>query len=150
MIGDATLTFSYDPDGQFNFHLTVWITKMRTQNLLGMDFCEKQVSGNHFDLPGIEVKNSPKSICYSSFHQNKSYPHLLQIMTITTPYTVYIDAKSARCWKYLPTDSHIHFPPSSTFQPNRTAVATGLAFINTLCTQSESNFPILIENNKNH
>ena len=110
MIGYATITFSYDPDGQFIFPLTVWITEMRTQNLLGMDFCQKQVSGIHFDLPGIEIKNPPKSICFGSFHQNKSYPHLSQILTIRTPYTMYIDAKSARCWKYSPTDTHIHFP----------------------------------------
>ena len=61
-----------------------------------------------------------------------------------------IDAKSARCWKYSPTDSHIHFPPGSNFQTNRIAVATGLSFINTLCTRSERNLPILMENNKNH
>ena len=150
MIGHATITFSYDPDGQFIFPLTVWITEMRTQNLLGMDFCQKQVSGIHFDLPGVEIKNPPKSICYGSFHQNKSYPHLSQILTIRTPYTMCIDPKSARCWKYSPTDTHTHFPPGSTFQPNRNAVATGLSFINTLCTRSESNLPILMENNKNH
>ena len=71
-------------------------------------------------------------------------------MTIRTPHTTYIDAKSARCWKYSRRDTHIHFPPGSTFQPNRKAVATGLSFINTSCTRSESNLPILIENNKNH
>ena len=60
------------------------------------------------------------------------------------------DSKSARCWKYSPTDTHIHFPPGSTFQPNCNAVATGLSFINTLCTRSERNLPILMENNKNH
>ena len=115
-----------------------------------MNFCQKQVSGILFDLPGIEIKNPPKSICYASFHQNKSYPHLLHILTIRTPYTMYIDAKSARCWNSSPTDTHIHFPPGTTFQPNRTAVATGLSFINTLCTRSECNLPILMENNKNH
>ena len=99
MIGYATITFSYDPDGQFIFQLTVWITEMRTQNLLGMNFCQKQVSGFHFDLPGIEIMNIPKSICYGSFHQTKSYPHLSQISTIGTPYTMCIDGKSARCWK---------------------------------------------------
>ena len=45
-----------------------------------------------------------------------------------------IDAKSARCWKYSPTDTHIHLPPGSIFQPNRNALATGLSFINTLRT----------------
>ena len=85
MIGHATITFSYDPDGQFIFPLTVWITEMRTQNLLGMDFCQKQVSVNHFDLPGIEIKNPPKSILNGSFHQNKSYPQLSQFLTIRTP-----------------------------------------------------------------
>ena len=150
MIGYATITFSYDADGQFIFPLTVWITEMRTQNLFGMNFCQKHVSGIYFDLPGIEIKNPPKSICYSSFHQNESYPHLLQILTIGTPYTMYIDAKSARCWKYSPTATHIHFPPVYTFQPNQTAVATGLSFINTPCTRFRSNLPILMENNKNH
>ena len=61
-----------------------------------------------------------------------------------------IDAKSARCWKFFPADFHAHFPPGSTFQPNRNAVATGLSFINSLCTRSERNLPILMENNKNH
>ena len=61
MVGYATITFCYDPDSQFVFPLTVWITEMKTQNLLGMDFCQKQVSGIHFDLPGIELKKSSKS-----------------------------------------------------------------------------------------
>ena len=55
MVGYANITFSYDPDGQFVFPLTVRVTEMKTQNLLGMDFCQKQVSGIHFDLPGIEL-----------------------------------------------------------------------------------------------
>ena len=55
MIGYATITISQDPDGQFIFPLTVWITGMRTQNLLGMGFCQKQVSEFHFELTRIEV-----------------------------------------------------------------------------------------------
>ena len=102
MIGFATITFSSDPDGQFIFPLTVWITEMRTQNFLGMDLCQKQVSGIRFDLTGIEIKNSPESICYGSFHQNKSYPHLSQVLNIRTPYTMYIDAKSSRWRKCSP------------------------------------------------
>ena len=150
MVGYASITFCYDPDGHFVFPLTVWVTEMKTQNLLGMDFCQKQVSGIHFDLPGIELKNPPNSLCYGCFHQNKVYPHLSQILTIRLPYTMYIDAKSARCWKYSSEDPQIHFPPGSTFQPNRQAVSTGLFFVNTLCTRSEKNLPILMENNKNH
>ena len=150
MIGYATITFSYDPDGQFIFPLTVWITEMRAQNLLGMDFFQMQVPAIHFDLPGIKIKNPPKSICNGSFQQNKSYPHLSHVLTIRTPHTMYIDAKSARCWKNSPTDTHIHFPPGSNFQPNQNAVGTGLSFINILCTWFESNLPILMENNKNH
>ena len=150
MVGYATITFCYNPDGQFVFPSTVWITEMKTQNLLGMDFCQKQVSGIHFDLPRIELKNPPSSLCYGCFHQNKRYPHLSQILTIRLPYTMYIDAKSARCWKYSSEDSQIHFPPGYTFHPNRQAVSSGLSFINTLCTRSETHLPILMENNKNH
>ena len=76
-----------------------------------------------------------------------TYP---QILTIRLPYTMYIDAKSVRCWKYTPKDSQIHFPPCSTFQTNRQAVSTGLSFVNTLCKRSEKSLPVLMKNNKNH
>ena len=56
MIGNATIEFCYDPYGEYSFSLTVWITEMRTQNLLGMDFCQNQASGIHLDLPGIELR----------------------------------------------------------------------------------------------
>ena len=114
MIGFATLTFNYHPDGQFSFPLTVWITEMKTQNLVGMDYCQKQVSGIHFDLPGIELKEPPNTVCYGSLHQNKSYPFISQILTIRTPHAMHIEAKSARCWKYSPEDPEAHFPPGST------------------------------------
>ena len=149
MIGFATLTFSYNPDGQFSFPLTIWITEMKTQNLLGMDFCQKQVSGIHFELPGIELKEPPNTVCYGSLHQYKSYPFISQIFTIRTPHAMHIEVKSARRWKYSPEDPHTHFPPGSTFHANRNAVATGLSFGNVLCTQSESKLPKLMENNKN-
>ena len=113
IISYATLTFSYDPDGQFIFPLTVWITEMKTQNLLGKDSYQKQVSGIHFHLPGVETKNPPKSICYGSFHQNKWYPHLSQIVTIRTPYTMYIDAK-------VPVAGNIH--PQTHIYTSRQAV----------------------------
>ena len=150
LIGFATLTFSYDPDGQFSFPLTVWITEMKTQNLLGMDFCQKQVSGIYFDLPGIALKQPPNTVCYGSLHQNKSCPFNSQILTIRTPHAMHIEAKSAGCCKYSPEDPHADFPPGSTFHPNRNAVATGLSFGNVLCIRSESKLPTPMEKNKNH
>ena len=147
IFGFATFTFSY---GHFSFSLTVWITEMKTHNLLGMDFCQKQVSGIHFDLPGIEPKEPPKTVCYGSLHRNKSYPFISQILTIRTPHAMHIEAKSAKCWNFSPEDPHFLFPPGSTFHPNLNVVATGLSFGIVLCTQSESKLPILMENNKNH
>ena len=35
---------------------------MGTQNLLGMDVCQNQASGNHFHLPSIELRQPPKAI----------------------------------------------------------------------------------------
>ena len=150
MISYVTISFSYDPDEQSIFSLTVWIIGTRTQNLLGMVLCQKFFSGIHFDQPGIEIKNRPKSIRYGSFHHNKSYPLLSETLTIRTPYTMRIETKSGRCSKYSPADTHTHFPPGSTFQPHRNAVATGLSFINTSCTRSQRSLPILMENNKSH
>ena len=118
MIGFATLTFSYDPDRHFSFPLTVRITKMKTQNLLGMDFCQKHVTGIHFHLPGIALKEPRITVCYGSLHQNKPYPLISQILTIRTPHAKHIEAKSARCWKYSRGDLHAHFPPRSPFHAN--------------------------------
>ena len=150
MIGYATMEFSYDHNGEYIFPLTVWITEMRTQNLLGMDFCQNQASGIHLDLPGIELRQPPKIFCYGSLHQKKTFPYVFRILTVRLPYTMLVDAKSARCWKYSPEDPKSVFPPGSTFQPNREAVATGLIFVNIICTQPEPTLPILIENNRNH
>ena len=123
---------------------------MITQNLLGMDFCQNQASGIHFDLPGIELRQPPKTFCYGSLHQNKTFPYVSRILTVRLPYTMLVDAKSARCWKYLPEDPKSLLPPGSTFQPNREAVARGLIFVSLICTQPEPTLPIIIENNKNH
>ena len=102
MIDYGTITFSYDLDGQFVFPLTVWITAMRTQNLLGKDFWQNHVSGIHFDLHGIEINSPPKSICNDNFHENKCYPHLSQILTIITPYTMSIHDKAPVVGSILP------------------------------------------------
>ena len=59
MIGYATIEFSYDPNGEYSFPLTVWIMEMKTQNTLRMDVCQNQASGIHFDLPGIELRQPP-------------------------------------------------------------------------------------------
>ena len=123
---------------------------MKTQNLLGMDFCQKQASGIHFNLPGIALKEPPNTVCYRSLHQNKSYTFIPQFLTIRTPHAMHIEAKNARCWRISLEDPHSHFPPGSTFHPKRNAVATGLSFVNVLCTQSELKLPILMENNKKH
>ena len=78
MIGLARLTFSYDPDGQFTFLLTVWITEMKTQNLLGMDFCQKQVSGIHFELPGMNLKNHQILCVMEAFIRTNRIPSSLK------------------------------------------------------------------------
>ena len=75
MIGYATIEFSYDSNGEYSFPLTVWITKIRTQNLLGKDFCQNQAFGLHFDLLGIELRQPPKNFCYGSL--TKTNPFLM-------------------------------------------------------------------------
>ena len=63
MIGYGTIEFSYDPDGSYSFPSTVWITGKKSQNLLGMDFCQNQVSRIQFDSPVTELRQPPKTFC---------------------------------------------------------------------------------------
>ena len=86
MLGHATINFHFDPDGLHQFPLTVWITEMKTPNLLGMNFIQLQISGIHIDLPGIELRYPEKTFCYGSFNQNKTFPFVSQILTVRIPY----------------------------------------------------------------
>ena len=149
-MGFITLNLWFDSDGEHNFPLTLWITEMKTQNLLGMNFCKEQINRIHFDLPGIELKKPSNTFCYGSLQLNKLFPFVSQILTIRIPYSMYIDPKTTRCFKYAPQDPNKSFPPGSTFLPNRKAVSSGLNFINILCTRFEKTLPIVMENNKNH
>ena len=73
MIGYATIVFSYEHNGEYSFPLTVKFNKTKTQNLLRMEFCLIQTSENHFNLPGIELRQTPKIFCYGSPQRNKSF-----------------------------------------------------------------------------
>ena len=73
MIGYATIEFSYDSNGKFSLPLTVWITEMKTENLLGMDFCQNQTSRYHFDLPGIEMQQPSKTFVTEVFTKIKAF-----------------------------------------------------------------------------
>ena len=115
-----------------------------------MDFCQNQASGIQFDLPVLELRQPPKTICYGSLHQNKTFPYVSRILAVRLPYNMQVDAESARCWKYSPGDPKSLFPPGSSFQPNREAVSTCLIFVNIICTQPEPTLPILMENNKSY
>ena len=90
MIGYATMIFRYDSNGEYTFSLTVWITEMQSQNLLGMDFCQNQVSRIQFNLPSIELRQPPKTFCYGNPHQNKTFPHVCWILTVRLPYTTHV------------------------------------------------------------
>ena len=118
---------------------------MKTQNLLGMDFCQNQASGINFDSPGIELQQPPKTSRYGSLHQNIPFPYVSRILTVRLPYTMHVDTKSARSWKYSPADPKTLLPPVLTFQRNRKALYTSLIFVNIVCNQPEPTLPILIE-----
>ena len=150
MIGYAAIEFNDNPNGDFSFPLTVWITEIRTQNLFGMDFCRNQGSGIQFDLPGIELRQPRKTFCCGSLHQNSTFPYVSRSLTVRLPYTMHVDAQRARCSKYSPGDPKSLFPPGSSFQPKKEAVSTGFSFVNIICTQLEPTLPILIENSQNH
>ena len=123
---------------------------MKAKNLLGMDFCQDQIFGIHLDWPGIELRQPPKSFYNGSLQQNEKFPDVPRIPRVRLLYTMHVDAKSARCGKYLPGDPKFHFLPGLIFQPNREAVSIGSIFVDIMCFQSEPTLLILIESYKNH
>ena len=150
MLGHTTLNFSFVSDGQHCFQLQLWITETKTANLLGIEFCRKYISKLHFDIPALELKDTPNTICYGSLCATKPYLYLSLIRAIRILHQMHIDAKTSRVYKYQPEDEQTNFASGTTFIPHQKVANSELDFVNVLCTQSEQYLPILIENNKNH
>ena len=150
MLGHTTLTFSFDSDGEHCFQLQLWITETKTANLLGIEFCRKYISKLHFDIPALELKDTPNTICYGSLCATKLYPYLSLVRTVRIPHQIHVDAKTSRVYKYRPGSEQTNFAPGTTFIPHQKVSNSGLDFVNVLCTQSEGYLAILMENNKNH
>ena len=149
MLGSTTTTFSFDSDGLHPVELKFRITDAKTPNLLGIDFCRQLVSELRFDLPAIELKDSPNTIYYGNLCATKPFPYVSKIETIRTDNPICIDAKTTRLHKHS-RQKYRHFAPGTSFTPNKNAVKTGLTIVNVLCTKSEPHLPILIKNYRNH
>ena len=96
MLGYTTLSFSFDSDGQHCFQLQLWITETKAANLLDIEFCRKYTSKLHFDIPALELKDTPYTICYGSLCATKPYSYLSLIRAIRIPHQIHIDAKTSR------------------------------------------------------
>ena len=57
MIGSETITFSYDPDGQFSFLLTLWITEIKSQKLLNMTSVKNKYLAFASIYPDLNLKS---------------------------------------------------------------------------------------------
>ena len=143
---------------QFHQPITVVRSKQKTRtytgetktaNLLGIEFCRKYISKLHFDIPALELKDTPNTICYGSLCATKPYPYLSLIRAIRIPHQIHIDAKTS-VYKYQPEGEQTNFASGTTFIPHQKVANSGLDFVDVLCTQSEQYLPILMENNKNH
>ena len=72
MLGHTTLNFSFESDGQHCFQLQLWITETKTANLLGIEFCRKYISKLYFDIPALELNDTPNAnllwqpLCYQT------------------------------------------------------------------------------------
>ena len=96
MIGNTTLSFSLDSDGEHQFELRLRIRETQTSNLLGIELCRQYVSKLHFEIPAIELKNTANAICYGNIGSTKRYPFVSKIHTSRTAHQIHIDAKTSR------------------------------------------------------
>ena len=75
---------------------------------MGIEFCRNYISKLHFDIPALELKDTPNTICYGSLCATKLYPYLSLIRAIRIPRQIHIDAKTSRVYKYEPEHKHLH------------------------------------------
>ena len=150
MIGLATLIFSYDPDGQFTFPLTVWITEMKTQNLLGI--VKSKYLASILNYPALNLKSHQILCVMEAFIRTNHTPSFRESQRYERRMlcTLKLRVQSAGSIFLKILMLIFQLFNFSTFQPNRNAIATGLSFVNVLCTQSGSKLPILMENNNHH
>ena len=113
MLGSTTIIFTFDV--LHPVELKIWITEAKTPNLLGVDFCRQLVSELHFDLPAIELKDSPNTIRYGNlcainvsrtFQKSKQYDQMTQFVSMPKP-PVYTNIL-ARTTDILHPEHHSH------------------------------------------
>ena len=103
-----------------------------------------------FELHAIGFKNSANGLCYGNLCSPKLYLFVSKVHSIRTPHQNHIDVKTSRIWKHHRKTSLKTPHRRPHFFPHRHSIKSGLHFVNVLRTQSETYFPILIENNRNH
>ena len=125
VLGSTTITFRFDSDGLHPVELKFWITEAKTPNLLRINFCRKHVSKLYFDLPANELKNSPNT----TFYGNNCCQTFLVRFKSGSDNPICIDAKTTRLHKHSRENSK-HYAPGTSFTLHKTAVKTGLTFVN--------------------
>ena len=86
MIGDTTLSFSFDTNGEHQFQLQVLVTETQTSNPLGIEICRQKFLKLHFELPAKELKNTANAISYGKMYSKKPYPFVSKKHTVKTPH----------------------------------------------------------------
>ena len=119
VIGDTSLSFSFDSDGEHQFELRICITNTQTSKLFGIEFYRQYVSKLHFETPAIELKTTANAICYGIKWSAKPYPFVSKTHTIRAPHQIHIDAKTCRVWIFSSKDKSKNFPLRTTFVPHQ-------------------------------
>ena len=72
LLGHTTPNVRFDSDGKHCFQLQLCLTETKTATLFGIEFCRKYVSKLLFNIPALELKDTPNIICYSSLRAQDS------------------------------------------------------------------------------
>ena len=153
MMGMADIECSYDADNTFPVTHRFWIygSGQGKQNLLGMDFINKECTSMNFTLNHMHHKRYPGKVTQLRSTPNKDWPFTTQLYPICLSMNHVIEPLSMQLVK-LPKPTMLKFiPKHAEFYPSVKSIDTKLFFLESVTTENNSTaFPTVVENATTH
>ena len=153
MLGMADIACSFDADDTFPMTHRFWIygDGQGKQNLLGMDFINKECTSMNFTLNELHHKRFPGKVTELRSTPNKNWPFTTQIYPILTEENHVIEPRTMQLVQ-LPKPTMLKFiPKHAEFFPDSKSMSTKLLFLQSVTTEKDTRqFPTVVENPTTH
>ncbi len=153
MLGKCKINLSYNSINTYHVTHEFWVYKPKIghQNLLGMDFLNKEVSAINFKDHTLTPKRFPNGTLAIESVETMNAPYCSRIYNLTSYTDFHIQPNTVRMISFRRPNILNKIPKLTSFIPNRKSLNTNLLFFESSSTvDSKDPIPIVVENPTDH